>query len=132
MRRIAYIVLHSDNQPDKRNYHYIVTKNNKEVICCRDDSEVIKNGSSLDEKSIHICVEGDFSKEFMEESQLRTIVGLLLEKILIYHLPLPRVMGHNESEILTFGRMKSKCPGNFFPLRKIRSELISRCNSYSV
>ena len=116
-------MLHSKEKLEKHKYHYLVIKSG-EVVTCHDDSETIVNVPEIDGNTIHIGIEGDFEKELLMDEQFKPVVGLLREKMNIYNLQVPRVVGHNESQILYKGRMITSCPGHLFPLRAIRTSLV--------
>lgn len=68
---------------------------------------------------IQICLVGDFSKEYVSEAQLNTLVNLIKAIQEEYHIPTSHIRRHNDVK----GK-NTECPGKHFPF----SQLIERLN----
>ena len=78
-------------------YHYFITADGK-ITQARKDNEVgchcIADG--MNQKSIGICLAGNFMTEYPTPAQLEALRGILSEKARGFNIPLANILGHRE------------------------------------
>ncbi len=73
----------------------------------------------MNEKSIGICLVGNFHSEKPTPNQLQSLAFLLSVLRNFYSIPASNVMGHREVP-----GSKTECPGNLFPMNYLRQTQI--------
>lgn len=69
---------------------------------------------------IQICLVGDFSKSYVSDAQMNTLVNLIKVLQEEYRIPVSRVRGHNDVK----GKA-TECPGKHFPFSRLVARLES-------
>ncbi len=78
------------------------------------------NADNMNERSIGICLVGDFNSESVSEKQLDALVYLTDKLRKYYKIPLKRIMGHGQVR-----GAKTECPGKKFPWKEFKSRLMA-------
>ncbi|MDP2922694.1 MAG: N-acetylmuramoyl-L-alanine amidase [Candidatus Omnitrophota bacterium] len=76
------------------------------------------NADNMNERSIGICLVGDFNSESVSEKQLDALVYLTDKLRKYYKIPFKRIMGHGQVR-----GAKTECPGKKFPWKELRLRL---------
>jgi N-acetylmuramoyl-L-alanine amidase len=74
--------------------------------------------SSMNHKSIGVCLVGNFSKEWVSDKQLLSLVYLVNILRRYYHIPLKNIIGHGQVP-----GAQTECPGKRFPWKRFFTEL---------
>jgi LysM repeat protein len=110
-------------------YHFVIGNGTKE----KEDGQIevtprwIKqeNGchcraNNMNEKSIGICLVGNFNKERVSEKQMASLVYLVNLLRRNYRIPVRNILGHGQVR-----GAKTECPGKKFPWGELKSRLMA-------
>ncbi|WP_411683095.1 N-acetylmuramoyl-L-alanine amidase [Clostridium thailandense] len=113
---------HLENGWSGCGYHYFVRKDGT-VYIGRDEKAIGAHCLNYNAVSIGICAEGNFNVEAMGEAQYNSL--LQLTKSILNKYGISKIYGH-------FELYSTDCPGNNFPLDRIKKEAAAgeNCTSY--
>ena len=102
-------------------YHYIIgngtNSGDGEAEVGRGESETGAHTVDYNNKSIGICLVGNFEEQVPTEKQLKTLLALCRDIMGRYSIPAEKVLGHREVS-------NTLCPGKNFDLEKFRAGLL--------
>jgi N-acetyl-anhydromuramyl-L-alanine amidase AmpD len=75
----------------------------------------------LNDCGIGICLVGNFNKQYVTKAQFDSLVKLVDKLRKTYHIPLKNIRGHRD-----FNGERTVCPGNRFPMQKLKKRLRER------
>ncbi|MDO9464386.1 MAG: N-acetylmuramoyl-L-alanine amidase [bacterium] len=112
---------------DSIGYHFVINNGSQG----KDDGQIEvsprwlkqKNGAhcnagNMNERSIGICLVGDFNKERVSEKQMASLAYLVNILRKYYKIPKNNIMGHGQ-----VSGAKTECPGKYFPWREFYNKL---------
>lgn len=106
-------------------YHYGIelVNDHYEVLKGRMDTEVGAHCMGFNDRSIGICVVGNFDHAAPNDRQLALLVKLVKSLMAIHGISRERVIGHWESFPLRNRPVEKSCPGNAFSMFSFRKLL---------
>lgn len=109
-------------------YHYVIGNGtytgDGEIEEGRGNDEVGAHAKGYNDKSIGICLVGNFEKYPPSQAQIKSLVKLLKSLLPEYKIPIADVIGHKEVN-------NTLCPGIYFDIEKLRKELLEAITDYS-
>lgn len=96
-------------------YNYFIKKDGT-IFKGRDDNAIGSHCTNYNCKSLAICLEGDFNKEYVNKDQYKSLVSLI--RYLAKKYSLYGIYGHSEVD-------STNCPGINFPLEDVKREFIN-------
>ena len=101
-------------------YHFVIGNGtysgDGEVEIGRPENEEGVHAVNYNDKSLGICLVGDFMKASPTVRQMASLRKLCKDKMLEYKIPPEKVLGHGEVN-------NTNCPGTFFDMEALRKEL---------
>jgi len=120
-------------------YHYVILNDRHEqkpdglVEKGREESRQGAHALGLNDQSLGICCVGDGDFDPLTDAQSESLFGLLVSLAGKYRIPVKRVIGHRELNVLVdqgvIGdeyRTSKTCPGALIKMDEIRGELATR------
>jgi N-acetyl-anhydromuramyl-L-alanine amidase AmpD len=102
-------------------YHYVVNngtyKSDGLIEKGRDEKEVGAHAIGYNDKSIGICLVGNFDEDRPTEKQMQSLIRLCKDIMRRYNIPAKNVLGHRETGA------KKTCPGKNFDMEALRRML---------
>jgi len=105
-------------------YHYGVVKDDRgwSIKKGRDPDIVGAHCRGHNRSSLGVVVEGNYSLTDLDDEPFQLVVALLVDLCEEFAVAPARIYGHRELAA-------TECPGNFFPLAKLKAHVKSRANS---
>lgn len=106
-------------------YHYGIEKvnNRYEILKGRMDTEIGAHCIGFNEKSLGICMVGNFDNVRPDEPGLQLLLKLCRALIQVHTIPVEHVIGHWETYPLRNRNIEKSCPGILFSMPTFRSLL---------
>lgn len=156
MRNIKYIVIHHSLTEDNKivnwsairkyhiynngwqdiGYHFGIEKinenNDYEILYGRPLSQQGAHTYGINNISIGICVIGNFDNEKPNEIQMKKLITLISDLMIIFKIPISNVIGHRETYVLykngiinynAYLQNIKSCPGYNFSMKNLRNIL---------
>lgn len=95
-------------------YHYYVRKDGT-IIQLKPDNEVAPHALYFNNNCVAICLEGNFSDEFIEDVQKEALLYITEKMLDKYHLTADKVLRHCDLR-----GNNTECPGTKFNIEEIR------------
>ena len=106
-------------------YHFVVEKigENVEVIGGRAIGEVGAHCRWFNDKSIGICIIGNYDSVAPDSDRLFTATSLVRQLCREFSIPNDQVIGHRESYPILKVPVEKSCPGTLFDMDKFRAQV---------
>ena len=106
-------------------YHYGVelVGDNYEILKGRMDDEVGAHCLGFNDRSLGVCVVGNFDNQAPNEEQIAILARLVKSLMAVHGIPPEHVIGHWESYGMLNRRVEKSCPGNRFSMKNFREVL---------
>ena len=95
-------------------YHYYVRKDGS-IIQLKPDNEVAPHALYFNNTCVAICLEGNFSDEFIEDTQKEALIYITDKMLKKYNLTADNIKGHGELK-----GNNTECPGTKLNIEEIR------------
>lgn len=95
-------------------YHYYVRKDGS-IIQLKPDNEVAPHALYYNNNCVAICLEGNFSDEFIEDTQKEALIYITDKMLKKYNLTADNIKGHGELK-----GNNTECPGTKLNIEEIR------------
>lgn len=107
-------------------YHYLIEKVGGEVVITkgRMDTQVGAHCRGFNDRSLGICMVGNFDREEPSGDMLEMLIRLVLSLQEIYNIPSAKVIGHRETYMLLGKPVEKTCPGEKFDMDKVRTFMV--------
>jgi N-acetylmuramoyl-L-alanine amidase len=106
-------------------YHYGIEKIGDDYLILKGRMDNVAGAHCLgfNDRSIGICVVGDFDRNPPNDIQLNLLRALVRSLMDIYGIKAPEVIGHRESYALRGIPAEKACPGRAFDMDEFRRSL---------
>jgi len=105
------------------NYGVELVGSEYEILRGRMDNEVGAHALGFNERSLGVCLPGNFDLQPPTAAQLEPTRRLTRSLMLIYNIPVAKVIGHRETYALRGVPVEKTCPGKMFDLDAFRRSL---------
>lgn len=108
---------HTDPPPrgrgwDKIGYHFIITWDG-ETHVCRPEDEWGTQVANYNDRSLGICLTGDFNWNVPTQAQINSLLALLIRLVKKYGLKYWNIYGHKDiKRFFVFNTTSTNCPGD--------------------
>ena len=106
-------------------YHYLLEKyfGEWQILKGRMDTDIGAHTKGFNDKSIGICLVGNFDSHPPDNAALTLLARLVRSLQEIHDIPIKNVIGHRESYTLLGQPVIKTCPGEKFDMDKFRALL---------
>lgn len=106
-------------------YHYVIGNGtysgDGEVETGRPENEVGAHCTGMNDRSIGICLVGDFENQTPTPAQMQALENLVLNIAQRYKIPVENILGHREVT-----GANTACPGRNFDMKEFRMQILKR------